>query len=124
MLPNSHQRDSASSPSFPIFICITLPRVLFYINSLVPSISSYPALHTNTICYLHSKDQFVYRKRMNNRMGRVAAAEFANRNRLRSQKPLPKRGQIKSKIAANAFHSIISVISRASSSGFNSPRKI
>jgi len=61
---------------------------------------------------------------MNNRMGRVSAAEFANRNRLRSQKPLPKRGQIKSKIAANAFHSIISVISRASSSGFNSPRKI
>ncbi|KAL9328719.1 hypothetical protein ACSQ67_003722 [Phaseolus vulgaris] len=57
-------------------------------------------------------------------MGRVSAAEFANRNRLRSQKPLPKRGQIKSKIAANAFHSIISVISRASSSGFNSPRKI
>ncbi|RDX73575.1 hypothetical protein CR513_46801, partial [Mucuna pruriens] len=42
---------------------------------------------------------------MNNRMGRVSAAEFA---RLRSQKPLPKRGQIKSKIAANAFHSIVS----------------
>ncbi|KAK7406117.1 hypothetical protein VNO78_07734 [Psophocarpus tetragonolobus] len=60
---------------------------------------------------------------MNNRKGRVAAAEFANRNRLRSQNPLPKRGQIKTKIAANAFNSIIAVISRASSSGLNSPRK-
>ncbi|CAJ1927752.1 unnamed protein product [Sphenostylis stenocarpa] len=99
MLPNTHQRDSAASPSQPT------------------------ALDRNTFCYLHSKDKFVYSKRMNYRMGRVSAAEFANRNRLRSQKPLPKRGQIKSKIAANAFHSIISVISRASSSGFNSPRK-
>ncbi|KAG5593265.1 hypothetical protein H5410_043779 [Solanum commersonii] len=30
-------------------------------------------------------------------------------------KPLPRRGQIKLRIAANAFHSIISVLSKASS---------
>lgn len=33
----------------------------------------------------------------------------------RSRRPLPKRGQIKSKIAANAVHSIVSALSRASS---------
>jgi len=62
---------------------------------------------------------------MNTRMGRVASAEVVNnRNRFRGKKSLPKRGQIKSKIAASAFHSIVSVISRASSSsGLLSPRK-
>jgi hypothetical protein len=62
---------------------------------------------------------------MNYRMGRVASAEVANnRNRFRGKRPLPKRGQIKSKIASNAFHSIVSVILRASSSsGLYSPRK-
>jgi hypothetical protein len=62
---------------------------------------------------------------MNTRMGRVASAEVANnRNMFRGKKSLPKRGQIKSKIAASAFHSIVSVISRASSSsGLLSPRK-
>ena len=132
MLPNSHQRDRAASPSF----VITRPRVLppknnkfsinlfrvLYINSYVP----YILLIRKTLATYIQKiliDQFNLFERMNNRMGRVSAAEFANRNRFRSQKPLPKRGQIKSKIAANAFHSIISVISRASSSGLNSPRK-
>ncbi|KAK7253057.1 hypothetical protein RIF29_37456 [Crotalaria pallida] len=61
---------------------------------------------------------------MNNRIGHLPAAEAANRNRFKGKRPLPKRGQIKSKIAANAFNSIVSVISRASSSsGLNSPRK-
>ncbi|KAJ4712025.1 coiled-coil domain-containing protein 94-like [Melia azedarach] len=32
----------------------------------------------------------------------------------RSSRPLPKRGQVKSRIAANAFQSIVSVISKAS----------
>ena len=36
-----------------------------------------------------------------------------NKN-LSGRRPLPKRGQIKSRISANAFHSIVSVFSRAS----------
>lgn len=32
---------------------------------------------------------------------------------LGGKKPLPKRGQIKSRIAAHAFHSIVSVLSKA-----------
>ncbi|KAE9606555.1 hypothetical protein Lalb_Chr09g0320861 [Lupinus albus] len=61
---------------------------------------------------------------MNNKFGNVPATEGTNRNRFRSNRPLPKRGQIKSKIAANAFNSIVYVISRTSySSSFNFPRK-
>ncbi|CAL0331996.1 unnamed protein product [Lupinus luteus] len=62
---------------------------------------------------------------MSNKSGNVPAAEVGNRNRFRGKRPLPKRGQIKSKIAANAFNSIVYVISRASSSssGLNFPRK-
>lgn len=36
-----------------------------------------------------------------------------NKN-LRGRRPLPKRGQIKSRISANAFHSVVSMFSRAS----------
>ncbi|CAK7335593.1 unnamed protein product [Dovyalis caffra] len=36
---------------------------------------------------------------------------------------LPKRGQIKSRIAANAFHSIVSVLYKASSNQHHSQRK-
>ncbi|KAF7828238.1 hypothetical protein G2W53_019402 [Senna tora] len=50
-------------------------------------------------------------ERMNNRVGEIIPVG----KRLRVGKPLPKRGQIKSKIAANALHSIVSVLSRASS---------
>ncbi|RYR10494.1 hypothetical protein Ahy_B05g078925 [Arachis hypogaea] len=63
---------------------------------------------------------------MNNRVRVVRVAPAYGGNKLGGKKPLPKRGQIKSKIAANAFHSIISVISRAgasSSSAINSRRK-
>ena len=42
---------------------------------------------------------------------------------MRGKRPLPKRGQIKSRIAANAFHSIVSVFSRASSDHQHSCRK-
>ncbi|KAM3263284.1 hypothetical protein P3L10_000278 [Capsicum annuum] len=31
------------------------------------------------------------------------------------ERPIPRRGQIKSRIAANAIHSIISILSKASS---------
>ncbi|KAJ6946217.1 hypothetical protein NC651_001085 [Populus alba x Populus x berolinensis] len=41
----------------------------------------------------------------------------------RGTRPLPKRGQIKSRIAANAFHSIVSVLSKASSHQHHSKRK-
>ncbi|KAK3020221.1 hypothetical protein RJ639_046853 [Escallonia herrerae] len=40
--------------------------------------------------------------------------EAATGESYRSRRPLPKRGQIKSRIAANAVHSLVSVISRAS----------
>lgn len=49
------------------------------------------------------------RSKMSNAPGATIAESF------RSRGPLPKRGQIKLRIAANAFHSIISVLSRASS---------
>ncbi|XLS51887.1 hypothetical protein HN51_036626 [Arachis hypogaea] len=47
-----------------------------------------------------------------NRCGGVVAAK---KNMKRG---LPRRGHIKSRIASNAFHSILSLVSRASSTAF------
>ncbi|KAK4748636.1 hypothetical protein SAY87_015222 [Trapa incisa] len=52
---------------------------------------------------------------MNSKVG-DAARTGAMAKSFKTGRPLPKRGQIKSRIAANAFHSIVSAISRASSS--------
>lgn len=49
---------------------------------------------------------------MNHKIARVSKTAIEG---FRGTKPLPRRGQIKSRIAANAFHSIISVLSKASS---------
>ena len=52
--------------------------------------------------------------KMNNKVG--DDSEGAMRKRFRCERwPIPKRGQIKSRIAASAIHSIVSVLSRASS---------
>ncbi|KAI8569658.1 hypothetical protein RHMOL_Rhmol02G0294200 [Rhododendron molle] len=51
---------------------------------------------------------------MNNTPINGAAASAAGES-FRSRRPLPKRGQIKSRMAANAFHSIVTVLSRAHS---------
>ncbi|KAK4796454.1 hypothetical protein SAY86_028780 [Trapa natans] len=48
------------------------------------------------------------------RVGDVGAAAMSKS--FKGGRPLPKRGQIKSRMAANALHSIVSAISRASSS--------
>ncbi|KAF8379569.1 hypothetical protein HHK36_029009 [Tetracentron sinense] len=48
---------------------------------------------------------------MSNKASAVPAAAI----RFRDRRALPKRGQIKSRIAASAFHSIVSVLSRATS---------
>ncbi|PKI46202.1 hypothetical protein CRG98_033407 [Punica granatum] len=56
---------------------------------------------------------------MNGKVGDVRAA--AMEKNFKGGRPLPKRGQIKSRIAANAFHSIVSAISRASSSPHRHP---
>ncbi|KAG8659133.1 hypothetical protein MANES_02G018450v8 [Manihot esculenta] len=58
---------------------------------------------------------------MNNKVSDTPAAPF--RKNVRGTRPLPRRGQIKSKIAANAFHSIVSVLSRASAHRHHSHRK-
>ena len=50
---------------------------------------------------------------MNNKVGDVSDAAMTKS--FRGRRPLPKRGQIKSRIAASAIHSIVSVLSRASS---------
>ncbi|KAK4338454.1 hypothetical protein RND71_042941 [Anisodus tanguticus] len=49
---------------------------------------------------------------MNHKIARVSTAAIEG---FRGTKPLQRRGQIKSRIAANAFHSIISVLSKAPS---------
>ncbi|KAG4999010.1 hypothetical protein JHK82_020191 [Glycine max] len=55
---------------------------------------------------------------MNDRVRHAPAAEVANRDRSQGvTKSLPKRGQIKSKIVASAFHCITNVICQASSAG-------
>ncbi|GKU95219.1 hypothetical protein SLEP1_g8606 [Rubroshorea leprosula] len=41
----------------------------------------------------------------------------------RGTRLIPKRGQIKSRIAVNAFHSIVSVLARASSHRYHSHRR-
>ncbi|KAL7191179.1 hypothetical protein ACSBR2_023281 [Camellia fascicularis] len=58
---------------------------------------------------------------MNNKIGGVAAAAIGET--FRSGRPLPKRGQIKSRMAACAFCSIVSVLSRAPSHGQHSSGK-
>ncbi|XVE64795.1 hypothetical protein DITRI_Ditri07aG0130500 [Diplodiscus trichospermus] len=58
---------------------------------------------------------------MNNK-GREVQASAVGRSP-RGTRPIPKRGQIKSRIAANAFHSIVSVLSKASPNRHHSPRK-
>ncbi|KAK7318192.1 hypothetical protein RJT34_02891 [Clitoria ternatea] len=61
---------------------------------------------------------------MNNPLSQVEDAKVANRYNSRGTKSLPRRGQIKSKIVANAFRSIASVIHRASSAAaMHSPRE-
>ena len=59
---------------------------------------------------------------MSNKISDVPATMITKS--LRDRRPLPKRGQIKSRIAANAFHSIVSVFSRAFSDHQHSSRKI
>ncbi|PON97802.1 hypothetical protein TorRG33x02_063920 [Trema orientale] len=51
---------------------------------------------------------------MSNKVGDVSDAAAMTKD-FRCRRPLPKRGQIKSRIAASAIHSIVSVLSRASS---------
>ncbi|KAG2681071.1 hypothetical protein I3760_11G127900 [Carya illinoinensis] len=58
---------------------------------------------------------------MRNKVSDVPATAITKS--LRGSRPLPKRGQIKSKIAAYAFHSIVSVLSRGSSDRQHSCRK-
>ncbi|KAL4603776.1 hypothetical protein ACB092_10G147900 [Castanea dentata] len=48
------------------------------------------------------------------RMTRKHRHEYGFDITTRGRRPLPKRGSIKSRISANAFHSIVSVLSRAS----------
>lgn len=61
---------------------------------------------------------------MNSKISDVAAAEGVAAESLRSRsKPLPKRGQIKLRIAKNALHSIASVLSKASSDRKDPSRK-
>ncbi|WCJ26344.1 hypothetical protein M5689_008167 [Euphorbia peplus] len=57
-----------------------------------------------------------------NKASDVRAVAFS-RGLRSSSKPLPKRGEIKKRIAANAFHSIVSVLSRGSSNQHPSQKK-
>ncbi|WOG85811.1 hypothetical protein DCAR_0105004 [Daucus carota subsp. sativus] len=57
---------------------------------------------------------------MESRMRKAASAKSTRSSR----GPLPKRGQIKSIIASNALHSIVSVLSRASSDHHHSTGKL
>nr|GLL27660.1 hypothetical protein DCAR_000630 [Ipomoea trifida]GMC98178.1 hypothetical protein DCAR_000630 [Ipomoea batatas] len=49
---------------------------------------------------------------MNHKISKASAAALKS---LGDARPIPKRGQIKSRIAANAFHSIVYILSRVSS---------
>lgn len=50
-----------------------------------------------------------------------AAAAFGKN--LKRRRPIPQRGQIKMKIAAKAFHSLVSIVSASSAQYLGSPRK-
>nr|DAD47260.1 TPA_asm: hypothetical protein HUJ06_017197 [Nelumbo nucifera] len=56
---------------------------------------------------------------MRNKVADVPAAAFGNGG-FKGRRLLPKRGQIKSRIASSAFYSIVSVFSRATSQGLHS----
>ncbi|WRX17972.1 hypothetical protein QQP08_010459 [Theobroma cacao] len=58
---------------------------------------------------------------MNNKVRDVPVS--AVRRSPRGTRPIPKRGQIKSRIAANAYHSIVSVLSKATPQRHDSHRK-
>ncbi|OVA13964.1 hypothetical protein BVC80_1787g33 [Macleaya cordata] len=57
---------------------------------------------------------------MSNKVRAVPSAGFGGN--FRGRRPMPKRGQIKSKIAARAFHSIVSALCKATSERSNSNR--
>ncbi|WOG85810.1 hypothetical protein DCAR_0105003 [Daucus carota subsp. sativus] len=57
---------------------------------------------------------------MESRMRKAASAKSSTSSR----GPLPRRGQIKSLIASNALHSIVSVLLRASSDHHHTTRKL
>ncbi|WOG85812.1 hypothetical protein DCAR_0105005 [Daucus carota subsp. sativus] len=57
---------------------------------------------------------------MESKMRKAASAKSS----ASSRGPLPRRGQIKSIIAASALHSICSVLSRASSDHYHSTGKV
>ncbi|XXG76538.1 hypothetical protein AAC387_Pa08g0868 [Persea americana] len=59
---------------------------------------------------------------MSNKVGDYRAAAYDDRS-FQGRRPLPKRGQIKSQIAANALHSVICVFSRVTSQQTPSNRK-
>ncbi|KAL0327762.1 UNVERIFIED_CONTAM: hypothetical protein Sangu_1854200 [Sesamum angustifolium] len=52
-----------------------------------------------------------------------AAAAAALRKRFKGRRLIPQRGQIKRKIAAKAFQSLVSIVSASFAQYSNSPRK-
>ncbi|KAL5814218.1 hypothetical protein ACOSQ3_025008 [Xanthoceras sorbifolium] len=89
----------------------TVPGIEMYINFETNSVVIHP--HSTE----HKSEQLTLILRvyiMNNKV-RDIPSETVSKSLFRSRKPIPRRGQIKSRIAANAFHSIVSAISRASS---------
>lgn len=61
--------------------------------------------------------------KMNSKISDIPAEKIGAKSFKSRSKPLPKRGQIKSRIAANALHSIVSALSKASSDRKSSSRK-
>lgn len=115
MPPNSRQ---SQKPNFSFHFCA---RSI----SRAPSIriqcwSCYINGHLSTLLSSYQSREIFQRRNlemssiMNNKVRDIPAGAVVSRS-FKSRKPLPKRGQIKSRIAANAFKSIVSVLSKASS---------
>jgi hypothetical protein len=93
--------------------------MLCYINLITNAIGSYPDSSNKNIFKEVGGITFVYT--MSNRASNVPATAITKS--LGGKKPFPKRGQIKSRIAAHAFHSIVSLLSKASSDRQHSSRE-
>lgn len=59
---------------------------------------------------------------MRSKVNDASSAAASSRN-LKRRRPIPQRGQIKVKIAAKAFQSLVSIVSTSSAQYLNSPRK-
>ncbi|KAH6769012.1 hypothetical protein C2S51_014348 [Perilla frutescens var. frutescens] len=127
MLPTALPYPITSCSTNCIFIlnhpeCITLPYI--YCKSLNNQLNRLPQTQESVQSYQNTqkKLKFSAENTMRTKVKDPSSAAALSRN-LKRRRPIPQRGQIKMKIAAKAFQSLVSIVSASSAQYLNSPRK-